>query len=254
MLKPDLVDRIRSIFLHDGEPVTPGTAAEWLGWDFNTMEQAIKWRAVKLDELRPETPRITFPELLVHATDQWTFAEIRQALGEDARDIFDDERSTLSATEIIDAVMAHVVRQGYRREAAECDSAARRRRGRGRNVPPAAVSLPPARRVRDDGVREFTLTRIEREHHRFVPYLRLRGRWLARLGFKPGMRVYVDSTPGQLTISVCDPARAKRSASVTSQARFSPDLLAACAAVGSAAAARPRGRALASLFNDSNPF
>lgn len=240
MLKPDLVDRIRSIFLHDGQPVTPGTAAEWLGWDYNTIEQAIKWRAVKLDELRPGTPRITFAELLLHATDQWTYAEIRQALGEDGGDIFNDQLSTLSAAEIIDAVIAHVGRQGDRREAAERDSADRRRRGRGRNRFPAVTSLPPARRLRDDGVREFKLSRMEVGGVRFVPYLRLRGRWLARLGFKPGMRVYVDSTPGQLTISVCDPARVKQSALLTSPSRFAPDLLAAaCAAVGSAAAARP---------------
>jgi hypothetical protein len=43
MLSSDLVKSICSIFLHDGQSVTPDHAAELLGWSLDEMDQAIKW-------------------------------------------------------------------------------------------------------------------------------------------------------------------------------------------------------------------
>lgn len=39
-----------------------------------------------------------------------------------------------------------------------------------------------------------------------MPYFRVRGRWLAQLGFKPGMRLYIQASRGQLVITTTDPA------------------------------------------------
>lgn len=39
-----------------------------------------------------------------------------------------------------------------------------------------------------------------------MPYFRVRGSWLAQLGFKPAMRLYIQASRGQLVITPTDPA------------------------------------------------
>lgn len=213
MLSLDVAERIRTIFLHDGEPVTIETAAKWLGWDLDTMNEAIKWKAVKLDYTARGKPRITFNELLVHATDQWTYAQIRKALGKKARRIFKYKYDAPKPSMIVRDALRYAfpddesnVLSGF--GVASLDEfTALRRRTRGRT--PVDVFTPPPlplRRVREDGVREFTVTALEMEFQRFLPFLRLRGRWLAGLGFKPGMRVYITPECGRIVITASDPA------------------------------------------------
>lgn len=40
-----------------------------------------------------------------------------------------------------------------------------------------------------------------------VPYLRIRGLWLDRLGFRPGSRVPVEARQGRLVLTVDHPAK-----------------------------------------------
>lgn len=88
--------------------------------------------------------------------------------------------------------------------------AARRRelRAMRRNASIAEVPLPAARRRRPDGIREATFTSTETEYNKVVPFLRLRGQWLARLGFKPKTRIYIAAEQGRLVITAADPATA----------------------------------------------
>lgn len=44
---------------------------------------------------------------------------------------------------------------------------------------------------------------------RVVPFLRMRGRWLAELGFEPGEKVRVQTAPGRLVITPAAPANAE---------------------------------------------
>lgn len=41
---------------------------------------------------------------------------------------------------------------------------------------------------------------------RIVPYLRVRGLWLERLGFRPGSRVRVEAERGRLVLTVAEQA------------------------------------------------
>jgi len=41
---------------------------------------------------------------------------------------------------------------------------------------------------------------------RVVPFLRLRGRWLEKLGFEAGVKVAVSTEPGRLVITPASPA------------------------------------------------
>lgn len=199
MLSPDDKEHIRAIFLHHVEPVTPELAAELLGWDLDTMDAAIKWRAVELDENSLDEPRVNRAELLELATDQWSMSEIVEALGRDVRRVFSRKTGWTSAGALVrDALEkippAPVPEVVLRRVAA------RRRRA------PMPAPLPHSRRNRLDGVREATLSGLEVEYQKSVPYLRLSGRWLAKLGLKPGMRVYITLRAGKIVISAVDPA------------------------------------------------
>ena len=87
MLDRDLVRCIHAIFLHDGQPVTPGHAAELLGWTLGEMDNAIKWGEIELDSTSADG-RISRGELIEKATHQWPFSVIQDALGEHAVSIF----------------------------------------------------------------------------------------------------------------------------------------------------------------------
>ena len=52
MLTREAIESIRAIFLQYVQPVTVDLAARLLGWNLDTMDAAIEWRAVTLDETR----------------------------------------------------------------------------------------------------------------------------------------------------------------------------------------------------------
>jgi hypothetical protein len=95
------------------------------------------------------------------------------------------------------------------------ESPAKRRRrlgARRASGEPLHKSPEPARRNRPDGIREATLSYFELGYQRFVPFLRLRGHWLASFGFKTRTRIYIEASQGCLVITVQDPANAKKAA------------------------------------------
>jgi hypothetical protein len=96
-------------------------------------------------------------------------------------------------------------------------------------------STEPTRRKRPDGIREATLSYFAVGDRRFVPFLRLRGQWLASFGFKTRTRIYITASPGRLVITVDDPGKAGKR-------RTSPaELPATLAALVTARVARRRG-------------
>jgi hypothetical protein len=200
MLAREAIESIRSIFLQHVQPVTVDFAAKLLGWDLDTMDAAVKWRAVTLDENSLDEPRIAREELLRLAVEQWTVADILRALGRDRGRVVNPCRRTDSKPASIardalamlppPAVPEPVVRR----------VAAQRRRA---HLP---APLPQKQLRRRDGVREFTVSAMELAYQTLMPYFRVRGRWLAQLGFKPGMRLYIQASRGQLVITTTDPA------------------------------------------------
>lgn len=93
------------------------------------------------------------------------------------------------------------------------ESPAKRRRRLGaqrRSGESLQESPEPARRKRPDGIREATLSYFELGYQRFVPFLRLRGQWLASFGFKTRTRIYIKASPGRLVITVDDPAQSRK--------------------------------------------
>jgi hypothetical protein len=91
----------------------------------------------------------------------------------------------------------------------ESPSKRRRRIAARRPSGESLQALPePARRRRPDGIREATLSYSQLGYQRFVPFLRLRGQWLASFGFKTRTRIYIKASPGRLVITVDDPAKA----------------------------------------------
>lgn len=261
MLNSDTAERIRAIFLHEGSSVTLFDFAILLGWDASTVNAAIKWHVVTLDDSAGDVPRVSHAQLILHAREQWAEAEIVEALGDDAR-LFDPRAPftpppqiptlsyvrdlapfTVRPSSAAPAAAAAVSGDAFapRRAAVDVDPdrgvykvnfdeifgprpahvpctlptpAQRRRelRDMRRAAALAEAPLPPARRRRADGIREATFTATVTEYQKVVPYLRLRGQWLAQLGFKPKTRIYIAVEPGRLVITAADPAAAVRSA------------------------------------------
>jgi Toxin SymE, type I toxin-antitoxin system len=73
-----------------------------------------------------------------------------------------------------------------------------------------AEPLVKERRLTVSTLREPRPPRSLYEHRpdRVVPFLRLRGRWLAELGFRRGVKVAVQAEPGRLVITPAPPANA----------------------------------------------
>jgi hypothetical protein len=100
----------------------------------------------------------------------------------------------------------------------ESPSKRRRRLGANRRSgEPLQMTPEPARRNRPDGIREATLSSFELGYQRFVPFLRLRGHWLASFGFKTRTRIYIKASQGCLVITVKDPAQAEKPAQSPSE-------------------------------------
>jgi hypothetical protein len=217
-LAPETRANIRAIFVHNGESVAVDEAARLLGWGIDTMDAAIKWQAIKLDERSKNQPRISRRELLEAAIDQWSLAEIKAALSRDewkalvsfcgagygALVVRDRDTLRAAAGHQAEQAAASAV---LLKPAAEAEL--KRRAARERK---AAVIVPEQfkRRRRTDGVREVTMTALSDGDSGLVPMLRLRGRWLARLGFKQGMRVYIVETDGAMIITTSDPAKVRK--------------------------------------------
>jgi hypothetical protein len=228
MLKPDIAERIRAIFLHDGSAVTIVDFIILLGWPISTFEAAVKWRVITIEDPASAIPRISHAQLLEKARDQWSEAEIAEALGVDeARILAGPQGARASASFIHDAVRAepvaplHVVASAPPASLLPAALRPPRReplpRRRTYSRAPAIVLAPPlqsTRRRRADGVREATLTGFEVAYHDLVPMLRLRGRWLARHGFNVGARIYVTVAEGRIVITATDPATAAEPARV----------------------------------------
>lgn len=228
MLKPDIAERIRAIFLHDGSAVTIVDFIILLGWDISTFEAAVKWHVITVEDPAVAVPHISHAQLVEKAREQWSAAEIAEALGDDAPRVLASTHAPAAAASIIrDAVRAEPVdalpvvaalspaemlAAGLRPPHRE-PVPRRRKRPRVPAITPAPP-LPPTRRNRADGVREATLTGFEVAYQDLVPMLRLRGRWLARNGFKVGARIYITVAEGKIVITATDPAKSAASARV----------------------------------------
>jgi hypothetical protein len=228
MLKPDIAERIRAIFLHDGSAVTIVDFIILLGWDISTFEAAVKWRVITIEDPESAIPHINHTQLLEKAREQWSEAEIAEALGDDRPRVLANTQGPAAAGSFIrDAVRAEPV-DTLQVVAAPSPAemlAAGLRPPHGEPVPrrrtrtpvptiAPAPPLPPTRRRRADGVREATLTGLEVAYRDLVPMLRLRGRWLLRHGFKVGARIYITVAEGKIVITATDPAASTEPARV----------------------------------------
>jgi hypothetical protein len=83
MLDPELVKRIRAIFLHTEPHVTINDAARMLGWSGSEMNAAIRGGDI---EITPTCSgeRFTIRELAEQAMQLWPLPVIEEALGRDA--------------------------------------------------------------------------------------------------------------------------------------------------------------------------
>ena len=236
MLNPDVTKRIRAIFLHDGSPVTIFDFILLLGWDVATFEAAVKWRVLTVEPFPTDVPHVSHAQLVLRARDQWTDTEIVEALGADAHRVrLFDAAATVEAPSAgavgcdaprmarrprLEGVVATRARgsrlvSSRAPAAAHAVNAVASPAGRARGL--RAVrrdafvgSMPPlpARRHRTDGIREATFTATATGYRTVVPYLRLRGHWLAQLGFSPETRIYIAAEQGRLVITAADPAAA----------------------------------------------
>lgn len=70
-----------------------------------------------------------------------------------------------------------------------------------------ALGLKPQRSRKADDGRTFTIgtsfdDRANQGHGRAVPMIRMRGRWLQRLGFRKGDRIVVEERRGELVVKL----------------------------------------------------
>jgi hypothetical protein len=154
-------------------------------------------------------------DFLEQAIDQWSLADIKAALSRDEwkalvsycgagyGKLVIRDRDTLRAAAARQAEQA-AASAALLQPAAEAELQRRARRERKAVV---ITRKQFKRRRRTDGVREVMMTALYASNRDLVPMLRLRGRWLARLGFKQGMRVYIVETAGAIVIMTTDPAQ-----------------------------------------------
>ena len=220
MLKPDIAERIRAIFADDESSVSIVDFIILLGWSITTFDNAIKWRLVTFVDDTAALPRISRVHLRQQARDQWSEAEIAEALGPAAARqhvaagaapvaasfIGDSVRVDVAdAPQVVTMPSADELRAAGLRPPHREPLPRRRSRSRVPAVAPAPP-LPPTRRNRADGVREATMITAGAGDNGSAPHLRLRGHWLSRYGFKPDARIYITPSPGQLVITLTDPA------------------------------------------------
>ena len=83
MLDQTLIDRIRTIFLHQRPHVSIAEATDLLGWSRGEMSRAISAGEVEVDS-SPAGKWIWREELIAKALELWTLEDIAEALGADA--------------------------------------------------------------------------------------------------------------------------------------------------------------------------
>lgn len=83
MLDPDLINRIRTIFLHQRPHVTIAEATVLLGWSRGEMSRAIAAGEVEVSS-SPVGKWIWREELIANALELWSMETIEEALGADA--------------------------------------------------------------------------------------------------------------------------------------------------------------------------
>lgn len=83
MLEPNVIDRIRHIFLHPRPHVSIFQATDLLGWTRGEMTAAIAAGEVVLMQT-PLGKWVWREELMAKALERWTREEIEEALGADA--------------------------------------------------------------------------------------------------------------------------------------------------------------------------
>ena len=83
MLERDVIDRIRSIFLHQRPHVSIAEATALLGWTRGEMTEAIAASEIEVAETGFGR-WIWHEELMAKALEIWSFEAIEEALGDDA--------------------------------------------------------------------------------------------------------------------------------------------------------------------------
>jgi hypothetical protein len=83
MLRPEVIERIRTIFLHQRPHVSLARATTLLGWTRRQMSEAIRAGEIEVAESWA-VPRIQREELWSKALEVWSLAAIEEALGPDA--------------------------------------------------------------------------------------------------------------------------------------------------------------------------
>lgn len=228
MLARDIAKRIRAIFLHDGSAVTIVDFIILLGWPISQFDDAVKAGAVIIAGPASAVPRVSHAQLVEKAREQWSEAEIAEALGDDRPRVLASTPAPAAASSFVcDAVRAvpvdalqlvgapspaEILAAGLRPPHREPVPRRRTRRRVVAIAPPPPV--PATRRNRADGVREATLSYFEVKYQDLVPVLRLRGRWLARHGFEIGARIYITVAEGRIVITATDPAASAEPARV----------------------------------------
>ena len=109
MLESDIAARIRAIFLHDDSAVTIVDFIILLGWPISTFEAAVKSGEITIENHASAVPHISHAQLLEKARDQWSEAEIVEALGRDGPRVLAGTHAPAAASVICDAVRAEPV-------------------------------------------------------------------------------------------------------------------------------------------------
>lgn len=86
MVEPDVINRIRAIFLHPEPRVTVTEAAHLLGWSSGRMNEALRDGEIEVVGTC-RSSRIDLAELVEMALSLWPMTEIERALGSSARKI-----------------------------------------------------------------------------------------------------------------------------------------------------------------------
>lgn len=84
MFDPELAARIRGIFLHHEDRVTPGAAAKLLGWTRAQMTEAIDAEEITVIDTCGGKTMIELRELASYAAHEWPIHVIEKALGREA--------------------------------------------------------------------------------------------------------------------------------------------------------------------------
>lgn len=86
MVEPDVINRIRAIFLHPEPRVTVAEAAHMLGWSSGRMNEAIRDGEIEVAGTC-RSSCVEAAELVEMALSIWSMTEIERALGSSARKI-----------------------------------------------------------------------------------------------------------------------------------------------------------------------